>query len=78
MDVVKEMMARLNGTWVATAEDEELQRCYKSLFLPTSRCYGFPARIGAAFLRQNIELLNETTLMEGPDTSGLASSRGKR
>jgi putative glycosyltransferase (TIGR04372 family) len=53
----KEMHERLEGKWISTEEDEDLQARYRSLFLPEHRCYGFPSRIGAEFLRQNQDLL---------------------
>lgn len=53
-----EMNSRLDGTWVGTDEDEVLQARYRALFPPGHRCYGFPSRIGAEFLRQNRELLD--------------------
>jgi len=55
--LTKEMVGRLDGTWVSTEEDEDLQRRFRALFPPSHRCYGFPSRIGAEFLRQNRELL---------------------
>jgi len=56
--LAKEMNERLDGTWVNREEDEELQRRFRALFPPGYRCYGFPSRIGAEFLRQNRELLD--------------------
>jgi putative glycosyltransferase (TIGR04372 family) len=58
LDLTVEMNERLNGTWKSTAEDETLQQKYKSIFPPTSHCYGFPSRIGTVFLRENKDLLN--------------------
>ena len=57
LDLAKEMQARLDGDWVATEENEHLQRRFKSLFPPSHHCHGFPSRIGADFLRKNIGLL---------------------
>jgi len=51
------MNERLDGGFEYTEEDEELQNQFRSLFQPHHHCYGFPARIGAKFLRQNRELL---------------------
>jgi putative glycosyltransferase (TIGR04372 family) len=56
-DVVKEMNERLDGTWITTKEDEELQQKFKLLFDKNSHCYQFPSRIGAKFLRENKNLL---------------------
>lgn len=55
--LTKEMNERLEGVWFSKDEDEELQLQFRSLFSPEHRCYGFPSRIGAEFLRQNQELL---------------------
>lgn len=57
LGLVKEMNARIDGTWTTTAQDEELQQRYRMIFTPECRCYGFPSRVGAEFLRQNKELL---------------------
>ena len=55
--VAVEMDERLKGTWRTTREDEEFQKNFKSLF-ETSKINGvFFSRIGAEFLRQNLELL---------------------
>lgn len=56
--VVKELNERLDGTWMTTDEDEELQQRYRAIFQPGTRVYGFPSRVGAEFLRQNRELLD--------------------
>ncbi len=58
LDLVIEMNERLNGTWKTTKEDETLQQKFKSLFPPSSHCYGFPSRVGAVFLRENKKLLD--------------------
>lgn len=57
LDLAKEMNERLDGTWVSTEEDEELQRRFHSLFKPHHLCYGFSSRIGTNFLRKNKCLL---------------------
>jgi len=57
--LTKEMNERLDGACIGNDEDEELQRQFRSLFSSGHRCYGFPSRIGAEFLRQNRELLEE-------------------
>lgn len=56
--LTRELNERLNGTWVPQEEDEELQALYRILFTPSHKCYGFPSRIGAEFLRQNRNLLD--------------------
>ena len=53
-----EMDERLKGTWQTTEEDEELQRCFWSLFKPSELNGVFLLRIGAELLRQNRELLD--------------------
>lgn len=55
--VAVEMDERLNGTWVTTEEDEELQRRFWLLFKPSELHGTFLSRIGAEFLRQNRGLL---------------------
>jgi len=55
--LAKEMNDRLDGSWITTEEDEELQRRYRGFIPPGHRAYGFPSRIGAEFLRQNRALL---------------------
>lgn len=57
LDLAMEMNERLDGTFEYTKEDEELQNKYHSLIKPHHFCYGTPARIGAKFLRENMELL---------------------
>lgn len=53
-----EMEERLNGTWKATDEDENLQRRFWSLFRPSELNRAFRLRVGAEFLRRNRELLD--------------------
>lgn len=55
--LVREMNARLDGTWETTKEDEHLQRKWWSLFPEDHRASTCPARIGTHFLRENRELL---------------------
>lgn len=56
--VTKEMNERIDGTWKDTAEDEKLQKAFKSLYVQGTYCFGPPAaRIGAQFLRDNKNLL---------------------
>ena len=54
-----EMNARIDGTWVTTAEDEELQRRYQELIVKYSDkpTWNGGGRIGAQFLRDNQDLL---------------------
>ena len=55
--VVKEMEDRLEGRWLITEEDEELQKRFIALYQPEHYGYSLPGRIGAEFLRQNSNLL---------------------
>ena len=57
LGLVKEMNARLDGTWITTEEDEELQQRYRTIFPPEHECCGFYSRIGTEFLRHNREFL---------------------
>jgi putative glycosyltransferase (TIGR04372 family) len=59
--LVIEMDERLKGRWQDTEEDEELQRCFWSIFKPSELNQVFLARIGTEFLRQNQELLDLDT-----------------
>lgn len=58
LDLAVEMDERLNGTWQAADEDEELQQRFRRLY--RGRPFMGPnlSRIGAKFLRQNRELLD--------------------
>jgi putative glycosyltransferase (TIGR04372 family) len=58
-DLALEMMDRLEGKAVYTAEDERLQRTFRSLLRPEHYCYGAVGRIGRDFLRQHAELFDE-------------------
>lgn len=51
----EEMIARLNGTWITTEEDEILQTKYWDLVAVKGQHHG--GRIGAQFLRDNQDLL---------------------
>lgn len=55
--VVSEMEARLDGTWRPCDEDDELQARFWSLYGAIPVRKASPPRIGAAFLRQNRDLL---------------------
>ena len=59
--VCDEMNARIDGTWVTTEEDEELQRRYQELIVKHSNKpeWNGGGRIGAQFLRENQDLLRE-------------------
>ena len=57
--VCDEMNARIDGTWLTTVEDEELQRRYQELIVKYSNKpeWNGGGRIGAQFLRDNQDLL---------------------
>ena len=55
--VVMEMVARLTGSWTVSLEDEELQNKFKSNWPIRKNGRPLPGRIGADFLRENVELL---------------------
>lgn len=59
--VCDEMNARIDGTWVSTAEDEERQRRYQDLIVKYSNKpeWNGGGRIGTQFLRENQDLLRE-------------------
>ncbi|OGX27138.1 MAG: hypothetical protein A2787_02080 [Omnitrophica WOR_2 bacterium RIFCSPHIGHO2_01_FULL_48_9] len=57
VELAKEMNARLDKTWVITAEEIELQNRYRSIFPAGHRSLSFRSRIGTDFLRKNRELL---------------------
>lgn len=57
-EISVEMHERLQGTWGATEEDEELQRRFWSLFNPHELQRQITVHIGAFFLRQNQDLLD--------------------
>ena len=58
-DACDEMNARIDGSWVTTREDEELQRRYQDLIVKFSDkpTWNGRGRIGAKFLRDNQDLL---------------------
>lgn len=57
LDVTKEMVQRIENKWVLSIEDEELQNRFKDIFEDgVESGNGSPARIGTAFLKNNIEL----------------------
>jgi len=58
MALAVEMDERLEGKWDTSDEDTDLQQRYWTLFDETTLCYNSPSRIGAAFLRQNRNLLD--------------------
>lgn len=59
LDLAIEMNARLDGTWIPHAGDDDLQARYRSLFPLNSPIAGYPSRVGAIFLRKNRHLLNQ-------------------
>ena len=57
IDVTIEMVERLNGTWVETKEDFDLQERFRKLYEVMPIQDRNPARIGAKFLRDHQHLL---------------------
>jgi putative glycosyltransferase (TIGR04372 family) len=57
LDMVQELNARIDGTWVTTPEDEELHARFWSIFPPGHPSHGCPARVPIYFLRRNRDLL---------------------
>jgi putative glycosyltransferase (TIGR04372 family) len=57
LEVVEEMLGRLKGTWIDTAEDLYLQSCVQSFIKPGSFCYGTSSRFGSLFLRRHKNLI---------------------
>jgi len=55
--LIMEMDSRLNGTWVNSPEDDELQKRFWSLFRSSQYHGTIVSRIGADFLRENRALL---------------------
>ncbi|MEY3414267.1 MAG: hypothetical protein RJA79_1142, partial [Actinomycetota bacterium] len=57
--VCDEMNARIDGTWVTSAADEELQRKYQELLIDLSNKpkMNGGGRVGTQFLRDNQDLL---------------------
>ena len=60
-DLAAEVDDRIAGVWQTTREDEELQQRFWEIvrqYVPTYGDGEFKARIGAAFLRKHVDLLN--------------------
>lgn len=57
LGMVKEMNARIDGTWISTAEDEELHQRFWSVFPKGHPSHGCPVRIPIDFLYRNIDLI---------------------
>ena len=65
LDVVDEMVLRLEGRWQTTEEDEELQARFWSYFESSDLHGVIRARIGTKFLKQHMELLGFQPLTLG-------------
>jgi len=59
VDVVNEQLQRLNGTWIETDEDRELQQRFRRLVWEKDSDSFVLPRVGAKFLRENKALLSE-------------------
>jgi putative glycosyltransferase (TIGR04372 family) len=57
LDLVTEMLDRIEGTFVSDPQDELLQLRFRALLRPGHYGYGAASRIGAAFLRKHSSLL---------------------
>ena len=57
LELVNEMVFRMNNKWRPMNSDEIMQRDFKALWKPSHRCFGFPGRIGTKFLYDNKELI---------------------
>lgn len=57
VDVVYEQVARLNGSWVETDEDKELQQRFQRLVWGKDADPAYLPRVGAKFLREHQHLL---------------------
>lgn len=56
--LAEEMDARLDHRWTPEDGDDELQKRFRDVFPPAHPITGFPARVGAHFLRRHRDLLN--------------------
>jgi putative glycosyltransferase (TIGR04372 family) len=59
VDLTREMLARLDGTYTSTLEDERRQDAFRALLRPHHYSWGARARIGDAFLRRYEHLLRQ-------------------
>lgn len=57
LGMVKEINARIDGTWVSTPEDEELHEKFWSIFPPGHPSSNCPVRVPIDFLRLNRSLI---------------------
>lgn len=57
LEAVKEMNERLDGNWVSTKDEADLQNRYRKNFTEDHIVYGYPSRISDKFLRNNRDLL---------------------
>jgi putative glycosyltransferase (TIGR04372 family) len=56
-DVVTEKLARINGEWVDTVDDEELQKRFQRFVFGEVKDFSFLPRAGTKFLREHQHLL---------------------
>jgi putative glycosyltransferase (TIGR04372 family) len=57
VELLLELLETLDGTLRYSAEDEALQRAFRSLMRPDHYTFGAPGRLGRAFLQRHRELL---------------------
>lgn len=58
LELVQEMVARLDGTWKSEAGDKELQDKFRDIFPADNPMINFPGYLGAKFTRQSRDQLN--------------------
>jgi putative glycosyltransferase (TIGR04372 family) len=88
LDLTREMLGRLGGSYVGTDGSEELQRAFRDLFSEINYSWRSPARIGDAFLRKHQDLLADKEDIEasfrnipwkgGPIRNPAAGTRRRR
>jgi len=57
LDLVNEMLDRLDGVFVESAEDQQRHAAYMALYRPGHYSYGAGSRVGLVFLRKHQNLL---------------------
>lgn len=63
--ITEEMLARLEGGFEVTADDEDLQRQYRDLLSPSDYAFGACSRIGRDWLRAHRDLLVNRSRVSG-------------
>jgi putative glycosyltransferase (TIGR04372 family) len=60
LELVREMLSRLEGTWNSSPEEDALQARFRRLLRPGHYGYGSAARVGTDFLRRHRDLLPDS------------------